>query len=163
VLIIANKHRKIEDEFNPSLLRRKGLMPKILSTIAFLGLMFIGVHSSYSQGKISLVILDSETHLPLPDAKVEIFNAGKLEKSAITSENGRITFDVSDTREMDLVISKAGYNKLLICEFQVKSNKKAEIYGSLSKGSALQYAKGSYLTKNKKKALKTSKRAFARF
>ena len=162
MLIIANKHRKTEDELGPPLTRRTGRMPKILSFIALLGLMFVGGHS-YSQGKISLVILDSETHLPLPDAKVEIYNAGRLEKSAITSENGRITFDVSDTREMDLVISKAGYNKLMICEFQVKSNKKAEIYGSLSKGSALQYAKGSYLTKNKKKALKTSKRAFARF
>ena len=161
-MIIAILTIRVEHLLSTPLLGKNLKMRNLFSFIIFLSLVLVCA-DSFSQGKISLVILDNETQKPLPDAKVEIFNSGRLEKSAITSDNGRIAFDVSDTRELDLIISKPGYNKLMICEFKLTNNKKAEIYGALSKGSALQYAKGSYLTTNKKKVLKTSKRAFVRF
>ncbi|MBX7181552.1 MAG: carboxypeptidase-like regulatory domain-containing protein [Bacteroidia bacterium] len=161
-MIIANKHTEMIDELSSLLPWRSGLMPKFLSIVLFVSLLFVGGHS-YSQGKILLTIIDGESNLPIPDAKVDIFKAGKLVRSAVTSENGKITIEITDVDEMDLVVSKAGYNKLMICELQIKNKKKAEVFGALSKGSALQYAKGSYLLKQKKKVMKTSKRAFARF
>ncbi len=144
------------------LLRRNPpLVQRILVFCAF-AIHFLVGNAAFSQGKLALLVTDFETTKPIADAKIELMLNGKVLQSGITNENGKIIIEVSNSQMMDVVISKQGYNKMMICEIEVKG-KSLIIGGALTKGSQLQYYTHSYFQKAKKKMQKTSRRAFARF